>query len=436
MSRITNRIAEVKKGLVCVKADWASINTLVRIDKQDGTSVLGTVLSFKETRVVIQVFGSTAGIQTGDKCTFLQKELEVSLSDDILGRRLNYDGSPADSGPPLTGEAASTQLFGFNPCARGLANEPLLCNIPAIDMFNTLVVSQKLPIFCESREDHGALIRRISNQAKADLTIVGGMGFTHDEYLDYVDNFRESGTMDRSILVTHLASEDSVRAIAVPDTCLTIATYFARLGKKVLVLLSDMSYFADALKEVQLANDALATTRGYTAALYSDLALRYEMAINFEGEGSITLLAVTTMPGGDVTHPIPDNTGYITEGQLYLNKGVIELFGSLSRLKQLVIGKKTREDHGHLMNMMTRLYADARKTKEKAGMGFNLSSWDEKLLHYSDQFESRLMDLHLNIELNDALDISWEILAECFSWDEVPLKESLKEQYWPKVKVE
>jgi V/A-type H+-transporting ATPase subunit B len=213
---------------------------------------------------------------------------------------------------------------------------------------------------------------------------------------------------------------------------LAAAEKFAVHGYKVLVLLTDMTAFADALKEIAITLDQVPSNRGYPGSLYSDLAARYEKAVQIDGRGSITLLTVTTMPGDDVTHPVPDNTGYITEGQFYLHNGMIDPFGSLSRLKQLVIGKVTREDHGDLANGMIRLFAESKKAKERKGMGFKLSRWDEKLLHYGKRFEEQMMSLSVNIPLEKALDAGWDILAECFEPESVGLKENLIQKYWPK----
>jgi len=177
--------------------------------------------------------------------------------------------------------------------------------------------------------------------------------------------------------------------------------------------------------------DQVPSNRGYPGSLYSDLASRYEKAVEIEGSGSITVIGVTSMPGGDVTHPVPDNTGYITEGQFYLHGGKIDPFGSLSRLKQLVIGKVTREDHGDLANTMIRLYADSKKSKERQSMGFKLSRWDEQLLTYSDLFENQMMDWNVNLPLEGALDLGWEMLAECFKPEEVGIREDILKKFWP-----
>jgi V/A-type H+-transporting ATPase subunit B len=210
-----------------------------------------------------------------------------------------------------------------------------------------------------------------------------------------------------------------------------VAEQFALAGKRVLVLLTDMTNFCDALKEIAITMEQVPSNRGYPGDLYSQLAARYEKAVDFEGAGSITILAATTMPGDDVTHPVPDNTGYITEGQFYLKGGVIEPFGSLSRLKQQVNGK-TRDDHRTIMDTMIQLFANYREALEKQAMGFVMSSWDKKLLRYGKIFEEKMMSLKVNIPLEKALDEGWEILAECFEPEETGIKKTMIEKYWPK----
>jgi len=220
-----------------------------------------------------------------------------------------------------------------------------------------------------------------------------------------------------------------VEALMVPDVSLAVAERFALRGKRVLVLLTDMVNFCDALKEIAIIMEQIPSNRGYPGDLYSQLASRYEKAVDFEGAGSVTILSVTTMPGNDVTHPVPDNTGYITEGQYYLFKGRIEPFGSLSRLKQFV-NRHTRDDHRPLMDAMVQLYAYYQETVEKKAMGFRLTEWDRKLLRYGALFERRLMDLTVELPLERALDTGWKILGECFHPEETGLRSTLIEKYW------
>ena len=236
--------------------------------------------------------------------------------------------------------------------------------------------------------------------------------------------------MSRTAMFVHTAADPTVECLMIPDMCLAVAEKFAIAGKNVLVLLTDMTNFADAMKEIAIIQEQVPSNRGYPGDLYSQLAARYEKAVDFADAGSVTVLAVTTMPGDDVTHPVPDNTGYITEGQFYLKNGRIEPFGSLSRLKQNVNGK-TRDDHRALMDNMIKLYASYKDTLEKKSMGFMMSEWDEKLLKYGAKFESGMMDLSVNIPLEDALSLGWKILAECFTREETGIKSDLVNKYWP-----
>jgi V/A-type H+/Na+-transporting ATPase subunit B len=206
-------------------------------------------------------------------------------------------------------------------------------------------------------------------------------------------------------------------------------------GKRVLVLLTDMTAYADAMKEVGIAMENVPSNRGYMGDLYSQLARRYEKAADFKEGGSVTILSVTTMPGDDVTHPVPDNTGYITEGQFYLHDGVLDPFGSLSRLKQHVIGKVTREDHGQIMNTMIRFYAGARDAEQKQAMAFDLSGFDHQLLRFGRLFRQRFMDIEVALPLEEALDLCWKTLAECFAPGELLMKQHLIDKYYPQGEV-
>jgi V/A-type H+-transporting ATPase subunit B len=257
------------------------------------------------------------------------------------------------------------------------------------------------------------------------------MGMKYDDYLKMRNTLDEHGALSRSVLFVHTAADPTVECLMVPDMALAVAESYAIEGKKVLVLLTDMTNYADAMKEIAITMEQIPANRGYPGDLYSQLAARYEKAVDFDGAGSITVLAATTMPGDDVTHPVPDNTGYITEGQFYLKNGRIEPFGSLSRLKQQV-NEDTRPDHRAIMDTMIRLYAESKSSIEKQSMGFRMSNWDEKLLKYGGKFESTMMDLSKNIPLEGALDMGWQILADCFEPNETGLKSDLVAEYWPK----
>ncbi|HKK66210.1 MAG TPA: V-type ATP synthase subunit B, partial [Clostridia bacterium] len=335
-----------------------------------------------------------------------------------------------DNGPELDENMIPIGGPSVNPAKRIIPRNMIRTGIPMIDVFNSLVESQKLPIFSVSGEPYNPLLSRIAMQAEVDMIILGGMGLKYDDYLFFKNALEEGGAMSRTIFFVHTASDPVVECLLVPDISLAVAERFALEGKRVLVLLSDMTNFADAMKEIAITMEQVPSNRGYPGDLYSQLASRYEKAVDFEGSGSITILAATTMPGDDVTHPVPDNTGYITEGQYYLSNGRIEPFGSLSRLKQMV-NKDTREDHRSLMDGMIRLYANYKESLEKKSMGFRMTDWDNKLLKYGQIFEERMMDLSVNIPLEQALDRGWEIMAECFTPEETGLRTGLLQQFWP-----
>jgi V/A-type H+-transporting ATPase subunit B len=356
--------------------------------------------------------------------------MQVPFSDDLLGRVFDGSGRPRDGRPEVQADPVEIARPAVNPVQRRMPDRMVRTGIPMIDVFNSLVESQKLPIFSVAGEPYNELLARVGLQADAQVIILGGMGLRHDDYLKFRDAFEQGGVLARSIMFIHTAADPVVEALLVPDLCLAVAENYALAGKKVLVLLTDMTAFADALKEIAIIMEQIPSNRGYPGDLYSQLARRYEKAVDLEGAGTLTVLAVTTMPGDDVTHPVPDNTGYITEGQLYLRNGRIEPFGSLSRLKQQVNGQ-TRDDHRAIMDSCIQLYASCRESREKRDMGFEVSEWDRRLLRYGELFEQRIMDLAVNIPLEEALDRCWEILAECFEPAEVGIRHSIIDAHWP-----
>lgn len=389
------------------------------------------VIKLDNDLVYLQVFAGTQGVSTTDPVKFLGKPMMVSYSDHLLGRIFTGSGVPKDNGPALTENMIPIGGPSVNPTRRIVPKKMIRTGIPMIDMFNTLVESQKLPIFSVSGEPYNELLARIAMQAEVDVIVLGGMGLKYDDFLFFKDTLEKSGAMGHTVMFIHTAADPTVECTLVPDLSLAVAERFALDGKRVLVLLTDMTNFADAQKETAITMEQVPSNRGYPGDLYSCLASRYEKAVDFDGLGSVTILSVTTMPGDDVTHPVPDNTGYITEGQYYLKGGRIEPFGSLSRLKQNVNGK-TRSDHRALMDCMIKLYSAYRESLEKKSMGFLMSEWDEKLLKYGKLFEDELMDLRVNISLEEALDLGWKILAECFEPNETGLKTNLIRERWPK----
>jgi V/A-type H+-transporting ATPase subunit B len=429
MRKVYSRIDEIAGNVITVTASDIRYGELAVVSSANGDS-LAEVIRLVEDKVVLQVYSGSRGVSTGDEVRFLGHPMRVSFSEDLLGRVFDGGGQPRDKGPSLTENLIEIGGPSVNPAKRIIPRNMIRTGIPMIDLFNTLVESQKLPVFSVSGEPYNPLLARIAMQAEVDMIILGGCGLKYDDYLYFRDTLEEGGAMSRAVFFVHTAADPIVEALLVPDISLAVAERFALKGRRVLVLLTDMTNFADALKEIAITMEQVPSNRGYPGDLYSQLASRYEKAVDFEGAGSITILAVTTMPGDDVTHPVPDNTGYITEGQFYLRNGRIEPFGSLSRLKQLV-NKDTRDDHRSLMDGMIKLYAAHLESMEKKAMGFRMSEWDQKLLKYGDIFESEMMDLSVNIPLEEALDKGWEILADCFTPEETGLRSELTKKFWP-----
>lgn len=430
MKKVYSRIESITGNVIAVKAQDVAYGELAEVRTRFGAS-LAEVIRLSDDLVSLQVFAGGRGISTGDEVRFLGHPMKVSFSDSLMGRIFDGAGEPRDKGPTLDENLITIGGPSVNPAKRIIPKEMIRTGIPMIDLFNTLVKSQKLPIFSVSGEPYNELLARIAMQAEVDIIVLGGMGLKYDDYLSFKDALESGGAMSKTIMFVHTASDPVVECLMVPDISLAVAERFALKGRSVLVLLTDMTNFSDAMKEIAITQEQVPSNRGYPGDLYSQLASRYEKAVDFEGSGSITILAVTTMPGDDVTHPVPDNTGYITEGQFYLKNGRIEPFGSLSRLKQMVNGK-TRSDHRAIMDGMIKLYAAYKDTLEKKSMGFQMSAWDGKLLRYGEQFEKGMMDLSVNIPLEQALDRGWEILADCFEPQETGLQTKLVDQYWPK----
>ncbi|NCN04617.1 MAG: V-type ATP synthase subunit B [Spirochaetales bacterium] len=434
MQKVYNRIESIAGNVITVSATGVKYDDLALVTARHGES-LAQVIRLNGEKVSLQVFTGARGISTGDEVRFLGHSMQISFTENLLGRIFDGSGRPRDNGPTLEENLVEIGGPSVNPAMRIIPRNMIRTGIPMIDVFNTLVESQKLPIFSVSGEPYNQLLARIAMQAEVDLIILGGIGLKYDDYLFFKETLEEGGALSRTIFFVHTASDPIVEALLVPDISLAVAEKFALQGKRVLVLLTDMTNFADAMKEIAITMEQVPSNRGYPGDLYSQLASRYEKAVDFEGTGSITILGVTTMPGDDVTHPIPDNTGYITEGQYYLRNGRIEPFGSLSRLKQMV-NKDTRKDHRSIMDAMITLYAAFKESMEKKSMGFRMTEWDDKLLKYGSLFETKMMDLSVNIPLEQALDLGWEILAECFEPQETGLRSDLTQEFWPKVKAE
>ena len=464
-SKVYHRIDALSGSIATLRAEGVKYNEIAEVQSRAGTS-LAQVIKLDGPNVTIQIFAGARGVDTDASVRFLGETMKVPFSDDLLGRAFTGAGVPRDGGPAITDNPSPIGQPSVNPAKRIMPNRMVRTNIPMIDLFNTLVVSQKLPIFARAGEPYNDLLARIALQANSDVIIIGGMGLKYDEYLKFRSTLDENGALAKTVMFMHTAADPTVECMLVPDVSLAVAEKFALQGKDVLVLLTDMTSFADAMKEIAITMEQIPSNRGYPGDLYSQLASRYEKAVDFDGAGSITILAVTTMPGDDVTHPVPDNTGYITEGQFYLRNGRIEPFGSLSRLKQQVNkgvdpanpnqrsylmdkvldkadaritdkellrkSNTTRYDHRTIMDAMIKLYASYKETVEKQSMGFRMSAWDQKLLKYGAMFEKEMMDLSVNIDVVDALDLGWKILAACFNKDEVGIPSKYTDVFWPK----
>ena len=407
---------------------------LAVVKNSDGSLSLAQIINLKQDTVALQVFRGTKGVSTNSAVRFLGHPMEATYSNNILGRVFRGTGEPIDGGPELSQDPKVT-IGGpsVNPMRRVLASKMIRTDVPMIDIFNCLVESQKIPIFSVSGEPFNAFLSRIGIQANTDIVVFGGLGLIFDDYYFFRKAFEDAGVFSRTVMFVNLASHPIMERMLIPDMALAVAEHFAtEEGKRVLVILSDMTAFADALKEASIAMDQVPANRGYPGDLYSQLARRYEKACDYAHGGSVTIITATTMPGDDVTHPVPDNTGYITEGQFYLHGGVIDPFGSLSRLKQNVIGKETREDHGQIMNTMIRFYSGAQDAEQKQAMAFELSDYDRKLLKFGKLFRKRFMDINISLPLEKALDLGWQTLAECFEPQELLMKQAMIDKYFPK----
>ncbi|MDP1665339.1 MAG: V-type ATP synthase subunit B [Methylobacter sp.] len=438
MNQINNlarhtRLLEIVGDTIRVRAKGRAFGEMAVVENTDGESSLAKVVDLDRDIVSLQVFSGGKGLSTGATVNFLGRSLDVVYSPNILGRIFRGSGDPIDGGPELAVDPR-IPVGGptVNPVMRVMPTHMIETKVPMIDLFNCLVESQKIPIFSVAGEPYNELLARIGFQANADVLVFGGMGLIFDDYHFFRTSFEAHGVFHRTVMYVNQASDPLVERLIIPDMALAVAEKMAvEENKRVLVLLTDMTAYADAMKELGVAQERIPAVRGYMGDLYTQFAQRYEKACGFKGAGSVTILTATTMPGDDVTHPVPDNTGYITEGQFYLHDGFIDPFGSLSRLKQHVIGKATREDHSQIMNTMIRFYSGSVEAQKKQEMAFELSPFDHKLLKFGKLFKGRFMDIKVSIPVIEALDLCWQTLAECFSKDELLMKKNLVDKYFP-----
>ena len=417
-----------------IRARDVGLGDVALVETPEGERSLAQAIQLDGDEVSLQVFGGAEGLSTRATVRFFGHPMRVTYSPNILGRVFRGDGTPMDGGPDLSGDRqVDSGGPSVNPVTRVVPTKMIRTRVPMIDVFNCLVESQKIPIFSVAGEPYNQLLARIAIQADADIIVFGGLGLVFDDYYFFRSRFEDEGIFGRTVMFVNLASDPIVERVLTPDLLLKVAERFAvEERKRVLVLMTDMTAYADALKEIGISMDRVPSNRGYIGDLYSQLAVRYERACSYKGAGSVTILTVTTMPGNDVTHPVPDNTGYITEGQFYLHDGMIDPFGSLSRLKQNVIGVVTREDHAQVMNTMIRLYAGGKEAQQKQAMAFDLSAYDKKLIEFAEAFTKQFMDLGVSMALEQALDLGWQTMARWFEPQELLMKQSLIDKYYPR----
>ena len=432
--KVYTQISQITKATCSLKAKGVGYDELATINGK-----LAQVVKIMGDNVTLQVFEGTGGIPTNAEVVFLGKAPSLKVSDQLAGRFFNAFGEPIDGGPAIEGKEVETGGPSVNPVRRKQPSELIATGIAGIDMNNTLVTGQKIPFFADPDQPFNEVMAMVALRAECDKIILGGMGMTNDDYHFFRNTFSNAGALDRIISFINTTEDPAVERLLIPDMALTAAEYFAvEKHEKVLVLLTDMTSYADSLSIVSNRMDQIPSKDSMPGSLYSDLAKIYEKAVQFPEEvgGSITIIAGTTLSGGDITHAVPDNTGYITEGQLYLRrdsdvgKVIIDPFRSLSRLKQLVAGKKTRKDHSQVMNAAIRLYADAANAKTKQENGFDLTDYDQRCLKFAHDYADKLLAIDGNLNTEEMLDVTWKLFRQYFKLEEVNIKKEFTDQYW------
>ncbi len=431
--RIYTKVSQITKATCMVHAQNVGYEELALVDGR-----LAQVVKIYEDEITLQVFAGTEGVSTDAEVVFLGKPPTLMVNETLAGRFFNAYGEPIDGSPPIEGEERAIGGPSVNPVRRKQPSELIATGIAGIDLNNTLVTGQKIPFFADPDQPYNQVMATVALRAKADRIILGGMGLTNDDYLYFRNVFENADALHRIVSFINTTENPSVERLLIPDMALTAAEYFAvDKHENVLVLLTDMTLYADALSIVSNRMDQIPSKDSMPGSLYSDLAKIYEKAVQFSDGGAITIIAVTTLSGGDLTHAIPDNTGYITEGQLFLRrdtdigKVIVDPFRSLSRLKQLVIGKKTRRDHPQVMNAAVRLYADASNARTKLENGFELTDYDERALAFARDYADQLLAIDVNMDSDTMLNITWQLFERYFSKAEVGIKEELTKNFWP-----
>ena len=432
--KIYTKINSITKATCSLNATGVGYDELATVNGK-----LAQVVKIMGDEVTLQVFEGTGGIPTDAEVVFLGKAPSLKVSDELTGRFFNAYGDPIDGGPAVEGKEVEIGGPSVNPVRRKQPSELIATGIAGIDLNNTLVTGQKIPFFADPDQPYNQVMANVAMRAETDKIILGGMGMTNDDYLYFKNLFTNAGALDRIISFMNTTEDPAVERLLIPDMALTAAEYFAvEKNQKVLVLLTDMTMYADALSIVSNRMDQIPSKDSMPGSLYSDLAKIYEKAVQFPAGGSITIIAVTTLSGGDITHAVPDNTGYITEGQLFLRrdsdigKVIVDPFRSLSRLKQLVSGKKTRKDHPQVMNAAVRLYADAANAKTKLENGFDLTDYDKRTLSFAKEYSDKLLAIDVNLNTTEMLDVTWGLFSKFFKPEEVNIRQELVDTYWKK----
>ena len=429
--KVYTKITQITKATCSLKAQGVGNDELAIVNGR-----LAQVVKIWGEDITLQVFSGTEGIPTNAEVTFLGKAPTLKVGEDLCGRFFNAFGDPIDGGPAVDGEEREIGGPSVNPVRRKQPSELIATGIAGIDLNNTLVSGQKIPFFADPDQPYNQVMANVALRAQTDRIILGGMGLTNDDYLYFKNLFANAGVLDRIVSFVNTTEAPPVERLLVPDMALTAAEYFAvDKNEKVLVLLTDMTLYADALSIVSNRMDQIPSKDSMPGSLYSDLAKIYEKAVQFPQGGSITIIAVTTLSGGDITHAIPDNTGYITEGQLFLRKDteigkvIVDPFRSLSRLKQLVIGKKTRKDHPQVMNAAIRLYADAANARTKLENGFDLTDYDKRTLDFARDYSNELLAIDVNIGITQMLDTAWALFRKYFTRSELGIKKEIVDEF-------
>ncbi len=430
--RIYTKLEAITKATVSLKAKGVSNDELAVVGGK-----LAQVVKTKGDLVTLQVFSGTEGIPTNAEVTFLGEPPTLKVSDQLSGRFFNAYGKPIDGGPEVEGEEREIGGPSVNPYKRRQPSELIPTGIAGIDLNNTIVSGQKIPFFADPDQPYNQVMADVALRADVDKIILGGMGLSNDDYLFFRQAFESAGALDRIICFVNTTEDPPVERLLVPDMALAAAEYFAvDKNEKVLVLLTDMTLYADALSIVSNRMDQIPSKDSMPGSLYSDLAKIYEKAVQLPTDGSITIIAVTTLNDGDITHAIPDNTGYITEGQLFLRadsdsgKIIIDPFRSLSRLKQRVQNSEDPRGPQPGDERRSASYADAQNAKTKLENGFDLSDYDHRCLDYAKEYATRLLSIDVNISITEMLDTAWELFGKYFTKAETGIKQSLIDKYW------